>query len=431
MTMNNHIGANTPDPEPEGIDWDRLGSEIREQAGWPIPAEVAPGAAALDCGCGSDVCLACTLGTGGRIDIDPEADADLWPEVVDAKGKATGELARPNPEAMRAALNRVAAVDPAEVEFLANAVSEAEARAIIAQAARQREHERKLAAEVTERRVELAADGARRQAEHDARLAEARRRRENRAEAALERRSRALDPTGRVVRLATAERFVPWIAVIPAILAAVLGAVNVGVQLDVLSPSTHVINWLVEPLLTLPVIAILAAQILGAVGSGKSDPYRRLEWTLIAVAVGLNVGLHVAVDGLTPTAAVWAIVPAGLAISVHLVPRLIRNVREALADAGQSTAPTETFRVAVNAGPVQAESARTTPGPSQVNAPVDPEYRTESDVLSELAQAVQTGRIDPGTGRPIDPSSAESIRRTIHVGKDRARALRDQFAATD
>ena len=420
MTTNNHVGANTDPDEPNGIDWEGLAAEVREQAGLPIPSEVAPGADALDCQCGSDICLACTLTSGGRLDVDPEADAELWPPVLDAKGRPTGELARPNPAAMRAALDRVAAVDPAEVDLLANAVSEAEARAIIAQAARQREHERKLAAEVAERRVQLAAEGARRQAEHEARLAEDRRRRENRAEAALERRSRALDPTGRVVRLAAAERFVPWIAVVPAVLAAVLGAVNVGVMLDHLSPSTHVINWMVEPLLTLPVLAILAAQILGAVGSGASDPYRRLEWALIAVAVGLNVGLHVAVDGLTPTAAVWAIVPAGLAISVHLVPQLIRNVREALADAGQSAETT---------GPVPAGSTSTVPRPMQVDAVVDPDRRTDAEVAEAFQVAVQNGQTDPRTGRPIDPSSAESIRRTIRVSAARARALRDQYQA--
>src|SRR5690606_23510747 len=156
-------------------------------------------------------------------------------------------------------------------------VSEPEAREIINQAASQRATWRKLDGQVAELRAKLAAESARRQAEHEARLAEARRRRENRATAALERRDRALDPTSRIVRLAAAERFVPWIAVLPAALAAVLGAVNVGVCLDALSPGTQVINWLVEPLLTIPVIAILVAQILGAIGEGHANPYRGLE----------------------------------------------------------------------------------------------------------------------------------------------------------
>ena len=91
---------------PEGIDWQALAAEVREQAGLPLPTEVAPGADALDCQCGSDICLACTIASGGRLGVDPDADAELWPPVLDDKGKATGELARPEPEAMRAALHR-------------------------------------------------------------------------------------------------------------------------------------------------------------------------------------------------------------------------------------------------------------------------------------------------------------------------------------
>jgi hypothetical protein len=405
MTVNHNANADGPD----GIDWDALAAEVREQSGFPVPAD-------LD-----------------REPVDPDADAYLWPSVVDAKGRNTGELARPNPEATRAAMQRAAAVSSADIAVLADAISEPEAREIIAQAAGQRSVERELSAEVADLRARLAADGARKQAEHEARQAEARRRRENRAAAALERRDRALDPTSRIVRLAAAERLVPWLAFMPGALAAAIGAVNVGVSLDVLSPGTHVINWLVEPLLTLPVLAVLAAQILGAVGDGKANPYRGLEWTLVTVALVLNVGLHIAVDGLTAAAFVWAIVPAGLAISAHLVPKLIHTVRQSLAQASAEppTHPAAPFRVAAVAAGVQAESTRTAPEPSQLSMGIQVDSRTEADVLAELAKAVETGRTDPGTGRRIDPTSAESIRRTIRVGKDRARVLRDQFAAID
>ncbi|MCH7230199.1 hypothetical protein L0U85_04885 [Glycomyces sp. L485] len=367
------------------------------------------------------------------VEVDPEADSWLWPSVLDVKGRPTGELARPNPEAAKAALKRAAATSAADVEVLAAAISEPEAREIIAQAAGQRAVERGLDGKVARLRAELAAEGARKQAEHEARMAEARRRRENRAAAALERRDRALDPTSRIVRLAAAERLVPWIAVLPAILAAGLGAVNVGVSLDVLSPGTQLINWMVEPLLTLPIVAILVAQILGAVGEGEANPYRRLEWALVTVALVLNVGLHVAVDGLTPAAFVWAIVPAGLAISANLVPRLIHHSRQALTEASvePKPGPQTAFRVAVQTAPVQSESTWTAPGPSQASEGDSPESRSDAEVLGELAEAVQTGRIDPGTGRAIDPESAESIRRTIRIGRDRARLLRDQFASIE
>jgi hypothetical protein len=396
MNLNNRATGAEGD-EPTGIDWAALDRDIRSASGWPLPFDLVN--AAQD---------------------DADADASLWPNVLDAKGKATAEVARPNPAAFRAALNRAAQTDPAEVAFLANAISEAEAREIIAAAAAERGHERRLDAEVTALRLDLAAKGHRRQAEHDAGLAESRRRRENRAAEALERRTRALDPTSRVVRLAAAARFVPWIAVLPAVLAAVLGAVNVGVQFDALSPGTHVINWLIEPLLTLPLLAILAAQISGAVPSGGANPYRRLERVLITVAVGLNVGLHLLVGAPVAEAAVWAIVPAGLAISAYLVPRLIGHLMDALTAAG--TAEVDPPRAPREASPG--------PIPSQDNAVIDADRRTDAEVLDAFARAVQTGQLDPRTGRPIDPTSAESIRRTLRVGRARAAALRDEYAAT-
>ena len=417
--------------EPGGIDWDRYADEVfgtgtvavDEQ---PVPAPVAREAGPVP---------APAVVAEEAADDDDDVDAHLWPVVLDDKGRPTTELARPNPAAMQAAVRRAAAVSVTDVEVLAEAVSEPETREIINQAVEQRGHVRELSGRVAKLRAELAAAGARRQAEHDARLAEARRRRENRAAAALERRDRALDPTSRIVRLAAAERIVPWIAVLPAVLAAVLGAVNVGVSLDHLSPGTHAINWMVEPLLTIPIIAILAAQILGAIGEGEANPYRGLEWTLVAVALVLNVGLHVAVDGATPAALVWAIVPAGLAISAHLVPKLIRTVRQALASAsvepvaGQPAAPSTALRTAAGTGPIHLDSAWTEPGPSQVSEGEGLDSRTEDDIAAEYAEAVRDGQIDPQTGRAMDPASAESIRRTLRIGKARARALRDQYAA--
>lgn len=360
---------------------------------------------------------------------DPDADSHLWPALADEKGRATGELARPNPEAMRVAMKRAAETSADDVAVLAEAISEPEARDIIDLAVELRGVERELGGKVTRRRLELASESARKQAEHDAHMADVRRRRENRTAAALERRDRALDPTSRIVRLAAAERIIPWIAVLPAALAAVLGAVNVGVQLDALSPGTHVINWLVEPLITLPIIAILIAQILGAVGAGDKNPYQGLEWTLVVVAVALNVGLHALVDGgFTAAAAVWVIVPGGFAISVHLVPKLIGVVRDALADASVETiaVPKRAFATTAN----RAESTWTTPEPSQVSAESTPELRSEDDAFAKFTVALQDGRLDPQTDQPMDPTSAESIRRTIGVGKANGRVLRDFYKAT-
>ncbi|PRY53528.1 hypothetical protein [Glycomyces artemisiae] len=358
--------------------------------------------------------------------LDSDADAHLWPVMVDEKGRPTTETAMPNPVAMRLARRRAEATSEADVDALAEAISEPEAREIIHRAADLRGFERDLDAKVARRRAELASRGARLQAEHEASVADARRRQENRLLAALERQDRALDPTTAIVRLAAAERWVPMIAILPAVLAAVLGAVNVGVSLDHLSPSTHVINWLLEPLLTLPVIAILLAQVLGAIGDGDKNPFRNLEYGLIVVALFLNVGLHVAVDGLTPAAAVWAIVPAGLAISASLVPKLIRSLRQALADAvvEPPAAAQKAFRTAPAAVAAGAEYTRT----EGVLDQVTPESRSDEELVVELAEAVRDGRIDPQTGRAVNPASAESIRRTLNIAKKRAPVLRDAYA---
>ncbi|ONK09231.1 hypothetical protein [Streptomyces sp. MP131-18] len=443
MTTTTENTVNGPDEPGDGVDWALLDQQVFGDAvavdEQPAPAPAAPAvhpapAPAAPVVVAEDV--------AGEDEVDPDADAHLWPVVLDDKDRPTTELARPNPQAMRAALKRASAVSAADVEVLAEAVSEPETREIINQAVAQRGHVRELGGKVARLRADLAAAGARKQAEHEARLADARRRRENRATAALERRDRALDPTSRIVRLAAAERWVPWIAVLPAALAAVLGAFNVKVCLDILSPGTAAINWMVEPLLTLPIIAILAAQILGAIGEGEANPYRGLEWTLVGVALVLNVGLHAVAAETFDAAAVasslvWAIVPAGLAISAHLVPKLIRTVRQALASASvepaadRPAAPASALRTGTQTGPVHLDSAWTEPGPSQVSEGEGLDSRTEAEIAAEFAEAVREGRIDPQTGRAMDPESAESIRRTLRVGRARARALRDQARATE
>lgn len=433
MTSNNT--TSNDDYDGDGIDWDALAADVRAQAGLPLPAEVAPAADGLGCDCGSDVCLACALAPAGRIDIDPEADAELWPQVLDDKGRATGELARPEPAAMRAALYRASSVDPAEVDYLAEAVSPAEARAIIAQAARLREVERGLAAEVAERRAHLAAASERRQAEHEARLAEERRDRAATVETALWRRDRALDPTGRIVRLSLAERVVPAVAALPALAAAVIGTINVGAMLTELSPATTLINWAIEPLLTVPVIAILIAQVLGVIPHDGRSPYRRLEGALIVTTVALNVGLHVVVDGPTPAAAVWAIVPAGLAISVWLVPRLLRATRDALAEAADDAqrasqgAPAVAYSATWSTRPAGSPATRPAGSPQGVPALVG--AGAGLTPLERLAEAVRTGMPDPGRvdGGPIDAASAASIARTLRIRKASAAELRDAYAA--
>ncbi|WP_335992293.1 hypothetical protein [Glycomyces sp. MUSA5-2] len=412
----------------EAVDEARLAAEAAAEAARQAAAEAVAAAREAEAGLDEAVRDVDDVLEG----LDSGADAHLWPTVADEKGRPTTEVAQPNPVAMRLARRRAEATSAADVDVLAEAISEPEAREIIHRAADLRAVERELDAKVDRRRAELASEGARAQAEHDAKLADARRRRENRRVAALERRDRALDPTSRIVRLAAAERWVPAIALLPAVLAALLGAVNVGVSLDHLSPGTRLINWMVEPLVTLPVIAILVAQILGAIGEGEANPFRRLERGLVFVALVLNVGLHVYIEGaLTPSALVWAIVPAGLAISANLVPRLIRALREALAKASvePTAAGSKTFRTAPAAVAGAVESTRTVGVLDQVTTEsASSESRSDAQLLAELAEAVRDGRIDPGTCRAVNPTSAESIRRTLGIAKKRGSAIRDAYA---
>jgi len=412
MTMNNHhVGADAD--EPEGFDWAAREVEMAEQRwaeGRPTPADIAAAQG-----------------------LDPDADAELWPQVLDAKGRPTGEIARPNPEAMRAALYRASSTDPAEVDYLAEAVSPAEARAIIAQAARQRETERVLEADLAELRARLAAGGARRQAEHEADMAEARRKRENRAEAALERRDRALDPTSRVVRLAFAQRWLPVITTLPAVAAVAIGAVNVGSELARINPETTWVGYGVELMLTVPLLMILLAQVLGAVPHDRTNPYKALEWTLGIAAVALNVGVHLvpADSGAAASvvgAAVWMIVPAGLGIAAYLVPRLSRDILAAFTDtAADSHSAVAAVSAASRSGFATTSSASSRSVPEGVPEGV-PALGADGDrdLAAEFADALRTGRTD-ATGRPMNPRSAKSIRTALRIRHEAAAALRDQY----
>ncbi|PRW62131.1 DUF2637 domain-containing protein [Actinopolyspora mortivallis] len=65
-----------------------------------------------------------------------------------------------------------------------------------------------------------------------------------------------------------------------------------------------------------------------------------------------------------------------------------------------------------------------TPSPDTgVDEITDPPRRSLTELREQLRQAVQTGT--------VDPSSAESIRKTLRIGRDRAKQLRDEWTDTD
>ncbi|MFD0486325.1 hypothetical protein ACFQ0O_03835 [Saccharopolyspora spinosporotrichia] len=131
---------------------------------------------------------------------------------------------------------------------------------------------------------------------------------------------RLTSPTGDLARLNTARLWVPMLALLPAVFAVILGAANVGVELNRISAGTAWINWVVSPIFTVPVFAILVAQLAGftITAPAPTVPFHRAPFTwlkvgLLAVEVVLNVAPHYLGTGATGTAGalVFGLVPWG------------------------------------------------------------------------------------------------------------------------
>lgn len=141
------------------------------------------------------------------------------------------------------------------------------------------------------------------------------------------------DPALALSRLNLARWLAPAVALVPAVFAAVAEAVNVGTTMGKLSPDTGWINWSLGPVITIPLVAIMIAQFLGAVpipgkkgDNGKVNRFVALELVVFGLAAIVNVGPHLLIgkaDGGGMHAAVpWLIVPVGFALSMYLVPAL-------------------------------------------------------------------------------------------------------------
>ncbi|NIJ11600.1 hypothetical protein FHU38_001944 [Saccharomonospora amisosensis] len=294
-------------------------------------------------------------------------------------------------------------------------------------------------------RVEL--EEQRRGLEHHKRLSQRAREAREAAADAAQRRDHLLDPTTALVRLDRARRWAPIVALLPAVFAMIAGAVNVGVELTRLNPHTVVINWVIEPLLTVPIVAILIAQIAGAVPAvaeaktALTNPYVRLEVALFTAAAGLNVGLHYIPtrDGNTSGggvgSVVWLIVPVGLAVSMHLVPALLNDLTARFVAAKNTLAhpwpdpvlPTPDDLHGKNPdeaagkspGEDAADNVRENPSGDgrKANVLAGPRKTSLAEHRARLADLVAAGEIDPAT------AAVNAVAKRLGCRWDRARAL--------
>lgn len=335
--------------------------------------------------------------------FDPvESDAAIW------GGNA------PDPQGMSAALERARrVVEVQDAPELRQAKSPADVAADLEAERQYRDGERELSRRVGEVRQ----NERHREIEHAARLAGwERRRSEAEAETEFELR-RATNPVTQLTTLRKARTAAPAVALIPAVFAVLAGAYNVGAGLTAISAGTAWINWLIEPLVTVPIVAILIAQICGAVPAVAEAPspasalrtntYARVEVLLFVVAGVLNVGVHLLGSGADRAmAAVWLVVPFGLAVSMYLAPKLRTDLTARFVTAaqtvhagenaeGENTAVEPASPGSDQRGKNPSEHAEK-PGENPAGGLLpEPGQRSKAEAREEFARAVAAGEIDP------------------------------------
>lgn len=324
----------------------------------------------------------------------------------------------PDPDALAAAVDRARrTVALQDVDELVQAKSPADLAEDIASRRRIRSTERvaeeeDAAAEVAERRAEIAHRHAM------ARIAR------DHAEAVAKARTTAeqlANPWHAVVRVHRGLRWVPLLGVVPALFALVIGAANVGTQLHRIFPDTPLVSWAVDPMITLLLVAIGGAHLYGAArdenGRNVFAWIEAIGFVLTSVAA---VGLHY-VDGPGENGAgatgtgplIWLAVPVCLGLSMVAAPRLRERMEKRLEQAHEKARKTSSEEVlptpsdlhGKNPGETSSEEGRKTSSRSsraarrnEVTAPIPaPQKRTREDHRKRLAALVAAGEIDPET----------------------------------
>jgi hypothetical protein len=216
-------------------------------------------------------------------------------------------------------------------------------------------------------------------------------------------------------------------------------------------------GFLVEPLISIGLLATIGVQayaaMRGLVVDTSTESGRRLNHTqiwLLSLTVTLNVwpyvsplwgagefdlvqvilhlvGPIVAVRMIHSLPAMWAVLenlPNAAARPVQVVDQVdAQPPTSPRGQGGRSGGPAQVIGgESTSPAGVDDEPAETISGPDQ---------RTDAEAFAELREAVQSGRLDPRTSRPVDPDSASSIQRTLKVGRTRSRELRERWAQQD
>lgn len=186
--------------------------------------------------------------------------------------------------------------------------------------------------------------------------------------AALDARALLTDLTNPVSALATlfrTRKLALRLTAAPTVIAVLIGAFNVGGTLGPLFGLSWLdpLRWLLygfEPLATLPLVAILllhAADPEQAVSTFKDlrkRKYFRIEATLVAVSIVLNVVPHLYTGDVT-LALIWMWVPITIVITLWLLPQLVHNFNQRLRFA---QAEAELGAPAGNLSPAEARLVR-------------------------------------------------------------------------
>ena len=355
----------------------------------------------------------------------------LVPDKIPDESSIWGEQ-MPDPDALEKAVDRAKrTVALQDVGELVRAKSPQDIAADLEAERELRDLER--ARKLKQRQAEIAEAEAR--DAHDQRMRELARQAQEAAADASATADALTNPHHEVVRLHRARRWVPALAAVPAVFALIAGAVNVGSQLHRLFPHTPLVAWVIDPIITLAIVAIGAAHLYDVVRprNAASDaripnPFRRVEVFLFVLTSVAAVALHYP-DGPGPdgqgaddaSPLIWLSIPIGLGVSLWLVPQLRGVFTDRLREARAEARRYDAERARERAGKTSSEEGLHTPSDlheknlseevqrtsrssqkkgrrATVSATIpEPNRKTVSDHRKTLRALVEAGEIDPRT----------------------------------
>lgn len=382
--------------------------------------------------------------SGAVIPTPPTEDVDETPIWGD-------DTRMPDPDALERAVERARrTVDLQAAPELAEAKSPADLAADLDSRRRVRDDERVVGEEeararVAERRAEIAhrAGMAKLEREHAAAITRARFQAE-----------KVANPWHEVVRVARGSWWVPLAGFIPAVFALILGAVNIGIQLRRIFPDIPpAVVWLVDPMVTLLIIAISGAHYYGASrNNANKNVFAWIEGAAFLLTSVAAVGLHyvptpasTSTDSATPAPVhdpgveplFWLCVPVMLGLSMAAAPllreRMVSRLNEAH-EAARRGRP-ETVGMSANEGggeslpgvcptpsdlhgenPGEGSGANPGEGVGERSGEVvpDPDRESLDSIRERLRKLAAAGEVDPHR------VSVNAARKALGVRPERA-----------